>query len=88
MQTLDSHPKSHNYSQVIVHDGVARGHTAVLDTGSQQSIFSIGGWGIIRIRDTWIDKQGINMGGSSKSGRHLQLVYARGVVKNCLDGKC
>ena len=27
------------------------------------------------------------MGGSSKAGRHLQLVDVRGVVKNCLDGK-
>ena len=27
------------------------------------------------------------MGGSSKAGRRLQMVYARGVVKNCLYGK-
>ena len=45
------------------------------------------GWEIIKRRDTWIDAQGINIGGPPKTGRCLQLVDARGVVKNLLDGK-
>ena len=36
-------------------------------------------------RDTWIDAQGVNVGGPSKAGPKLHLVYARGVVKNGMD---
>ena len=32
VQTLDARPKFQRYAQKIVHDGLARGHTAVLDT--------------------------------------------------------
>ena len=45
------------------------------------------GWEIIKGHDTWIDTQGVNMGGPSKTRRRLQLLDARGVVKNSLDGK-
>ena len=31
--TLIARPKIHKYAQGIVHDGVARGHTAVFDKG-------------------------------------------------------
>jgi len=46
-----------------------------------------GGWEIIKSHDKWIDTRGVNLGGPSKAGRRLQLVDARGVVKNRLDGK-
>ena len=36
VQNLDVRPKSHENAQVIVHNGVARGHTAVFDTGPHQ----------------------------------------------------
>ena len=67
MQTIDAHPKIQKYAQGIVHDRAARGHTAVLDAGDQQSMVSIGGWDIIKGHDTCIDAKGVNMGGSSKS---------------------
>ena len=44
-------------------------------------------WDIIKHHDTWIDAHGVNMGGPSKKGQHLQLVDAMGAVKNRLDGK-
>ena len=66
---------------------IARGHTTVFDTGDQQSMIGRDGWEIIKRRDNWIDTQGVNMVGPSKAGRRFQLVDARGVVKNCLDGK-
>ena len=44
-------------------------------------------WEIIKNHDKWIDTRGVDLGGSSKMGRRLQLVDARGVVKNILDGK-
>ena len=47
----------------------------------------VGVWEIIKRHDTCIGAQGVNMGGSSKSGRSLQLVDERGVVENSLDGK-
>ena len=53
----------------------------MLDTGSQQSMVGMGGWEIINHHDTWIDAKGVNMGGSSKKVRRLQLVDARRVVK-------
>ena len=81
MKNLDALPKNHNYSQGIVHDRAARGHTTVLDTGSQQSMVGIGGWEIIKHHEMWIYTQGITIGGSSKAGFCLQLVDERGVVK-------
>ena len=42
---------------------------------------------IIKRYDNCIDVQGVNMGGSSKSERPLQLVDVRGVVKHRMDGK-
>ena len=50
-------------------------------------MIGMGGWDIIKRHDSWIDYQGVNMGGPSKKGHYLQLVGARGVVKNRLDGK-
>ena len=87
MQTLDKRPKSQKYAQGIFHNGAARGHTTVLDTGSQQSMVVMEVWEIIKRHNMWIYAQVINMGGSSKEGHRLQLVDARGVVKNCLDRK-
>ena len=89
MRTLDAHPKtkSHKYAQGIVHDGDARVHNAVLDTGYQQSMVSMGSWEIIKRHDAWIDSQVINMGGYSKAGRRLQLVDTRVVANVFLDGK-
>ena len=82
MKTLDARPKSKKHAQGIVHDGAARCHNTVIDTGAQQSMVRIGYWDIIKRHYKWIDAQGINMGGSSKSGHRLQLVGARGVVKH------
>ena len=45
------------------------------------------GWDIIKRHEKWIDTRGVDLGGSSKTGRRLQLVDARGVVKNRLDRK-
>ena len=45
------------------------------------------GWEIIKLHDTWIDAQGVNMGVPLKAGRRLQPVDARGVAKNRMDGK-
>ena len=45
------------------------------------------GWEIIKRHDTWIDSQGVNMGGSSKERHHLKLVDEKGVMKNRLYGK-
>ena len=45
------------------------------------------GWKIIRRNDTWIDARGVDLGGPLKAGCRLQMVDARGVVKNRLDGK-
>ena len=59
----------------------------MFDTRVQQSIIGRDGWEIIKRHDTWIDAQGVNIGGSSKSGHRLQLLDARGVMKNRLDGK-
>ena len=87
VRNFDACPKSHRNSQGIVHDGIARGHTTVFDTGDQQYMIGRDGWDIIKRHDTWIDAQGVNMGGPSKEGLCLQLVYARGVLKNLLVWK-
>ena len=47
-----------------------------------------GVWEIIKRHDRWIYSKGVNMEVPSKAGHHLQLVDARGVVKNGLDVKC
>ena len=47
VQPINACMKIQKYAQGSVHDGVARGHTAVLDTGVQQSMIVIGGWDII-----------------------------------------
>ena len=59
----------------------------MLDTGSQKSMVGMEGWEIIKRHDTCIYAEVVNMGGSSNAGFCLQLVNARGVVKNRLDVK-
>ena len=59
----------------------------MFDTRVQQSMIGRDGWEIIKRHDTWIDAQVINTEGSSKEGRYLKGVDARGVVKYHLDGK-
>ena len=44
-------------------------------------------WEIIKRHNNWIYAQGVNMGGTSKAWRRLQLVDPRGVAENLLDGK-
>ena len=79
--------KNHKHAQGIVHKGVSRVHTTVFDTGTQKLVIGRDGWEIIKRHDNFIDTQGVNMGGPPKTRRRFQLVYARVVVKNCLDGK-
>ena len=45
------------------------------------------GWDIIKNHDNWMDTRGIDLGGPYKMGCRLQVVDARVVVKNRLDGK-
>ena len=59
----------------------------MFDIRAQKSMIGRNGWEIIKHHDTWIDAKGVNLGGTSEAGRRLQLLYSRGVVKNCLDGK-
>ena len=59
----------------------------MFDTGAQQSMIGRDGWEIIKHHDKWIDARGVDLGSSSKVGRCLQLVDARGVVNNRLDRK-
>ena len=59
----------------------------MFDTGAQQSMIGQDGQEIIKRHDTWIDAQGVDLGGPPKEGHRLQLLDARGVVKNRLDGK-
>ena len=87
VQKPDSWPNKLRHVHGIVHNGKSSGHTAVFDTGAQKSIILRYGWEIIKRHDYWIDARGIDLGGPPKSGRRLQLVDARGVVKNLLDGK-
>ena len=88
VRKFDALPKIQKHGQGIIHNGKARGHTAVFDTGSQKSMIGQDVWEITKRHDTWMDPQGVNLGGPPKSGHSLQLVDARGVVKNRLDGKC
>ena len=66
--------------------GLQGGHTAVFDTGSQKSMIGRYGWEIVKRHDTWIDAQGVNMGGYSKEGRRLQLLDDRSGVKTVWMG--
>ena len=80
-----SRVKLRHYQGVV--KGAEGAHVAVFDTGAQQSMLGRDGWEIIKNHDNWIDTRGVDLGGPSKAGRRLQLVDARGVVKNRLDGK-
>ena len=59
----------------------------MFDTGTQQSMIGRDGWEIIKHHNTWIYAKGVDLGGHQKTGLRLQLLDARGVVKNRLDGK-
>ena len=83
----DAQPNKLRHVHGIFHNGKASGYTAVFDTGAQQSMIGRDGWEIIKRHDYWIDARGVDLGGPPKAGRRLQLVDARGVVKNRLDGK-
>ena len=78
---FDALPKSQKHVQVIVHNGKARGHTDLFDTGAQQSMIGRYGWEIIKRYDTWIHSKGVNLDGSPNAGLRLHLLDARGVVK-------
>ena len=62
VQNLGDLSKSKKYTQGIFHNGAAKNHNAVLDTGSQQSMIDMGGWYIIKRHGSWMDGQGLNMG--------------------------
>ena len=70
-------------STMVTHRAI----TIVLDTGAQYTMVGMRGWYIIKCHAMWIDSQGVNMGDSSKAGCRLQLLDARGVVKNYLYRK-
>ena len=80
--------KSHKHTKGIFHNGVTKNHTVVLNTESHQSIIDMVGWDIIKRCYSWIDYQGVNMGGPSNVWRRLQLVYTSDVVINGLDREC
>ena len=82
----DARPNKLRHVRGVV-QGKVVGHTVVFDTGAQQSMLGRDGWEIIKPHEKWIDTRGVDLGGSLKTGRRLQLVDARGVVKNRLDGK-
>ena len=44
-------------------------------------------WEIINHHGFGVDDQGVDMGGYSKVGLRLQIIYVRGVVKICLFRK-
>ena len=50
-------------------------------------MIGIGGWERIKFHDSWIDSQGVDMVVSSKGGRRLKLIGARGVVKIVWTGR-
>ena len=83
---LDAQPNKLRHVRGVV-QGKASGHTAVFDTGPQHYMIGRYGWEIIKHHEKWINIRCVDLGGSSKTGRRLQLVDARGVVKYCLDGK-
>ena len=80
VHNFDALPKSHKHEQGIIHGGKARGHTAVCDTGAQQSMIGQYVWEIIKRHDNWIYAHGVNMGGPPNAGRYLKLVDATGVA--------
>ena len=61
--TLDFFHRSHKNVQVIVHNGDAKNHNIVLDTGYPSSMICMRGWEIIKCNGSWINAQGVNMGG-------------------------
>ena len=61
--------KNSKHAQGIIHNGFAKSHSAVLDTGAQKYMIIIRGWQIINRHVSWIDAHGVNMGGPSKVGR-------------------
>ena len=77
MRTFDAPPKIQKHVQGIVRNGKARSHTEVFDTGYQQPMIGQDILEIIKRRDTWIDAKGVDLGGTPKAGRSLQLVDAR-----------
>ena len=78
VRTFDDLPKSHKHAQGVVHDGITRGHVAVFDTGSQKSIIVRYVWEIIKLHDTWIDAQDINMGDIFKDRAPLEIGRCKG----------
>ena len=62
VQTFYARPKMHKHTQVISHDKIARVNTTLFGTGAQKSIIGREGWEIIKLHDTWIDTQGVNVG--------------------------
>ena len=80
-------PNKLRHVQEILHNRKVSVHTVVFDTGSQQSMIGRDGWVIIKSNYSWIDARGVDLGGPPKADRRLQLVDARGAVKNRQDGK-
>ena len=62
------------HAQVIIHNGVTKKHTTIIDTGSQKSMIGLGKWEIIKCHDIWIDSQGVDIGRSSKEGVNCILL--------------
>ena len=71
VQTIDFLSKIQNHTKEIVHNGVAKNHTAVMDTEPHQYMIVMAGWEIIKRHGVWKDYQGVNMGGPSDAGRRL-----------------
>ena len=86
VRNFDALTKNSNHSQGIFYNRKASGHNSVFDTGSQQSMIGRDVWEIVRRHDMWIYAGGVYLGVTPKAGRRLQLVDARGVAKNLLDG--
>ena len=81
MQALDASHKIQKYVQGIVYNGSAKNHIVVFYTGAHQSMIGIGVCETIKRHDSWIYSQSVDVGGSSKGGRRLQLVGARVMIK-------
>ena len=87
MQALDASHKIQKYVQGIVYNGAAKNHIVIFYTGAHQSMIGIGVCETIKRHDSWIYSQSVDVGGSSKGGRRLQLVGARVMVILFLGGK-
>ena len=61
VSTFDSLTKIHKHAQVIFHNGIARDHTSVSDTGPQKFMIGWDGSEIIKRHYTWIDVHGVNI---------------------------